>query len=94
MKTHTGRKTINALTFSYARQNLVDVMRTVNYDHAPVVVTHQNAKPVVIISFEDYESLEETAYLLRNSTGAQRLLESVEELRAGKGITKELMNAD
>jgi antitoxin YefM len=52
MKTHTGRKTINALTFSYARQNLVDVMRTVNDDHAPVVVTHQNAKPVVIISLK------------------------------------------
>jgi antitoxin YefM len=85
---------MDALTFSYVRQNLADVMRTVNDDHAPVVVTHQNAKPVVIMSLEDYESLEETAYLLRNSTGAQRLLESVEELRAGKGITKELMNVD
>ncbi len=85
---------MDALTFSYVRQNLADVMRTVNDDHAPVVVTHQNAKPVVIMSLEDYESLEETAYLLRNSTGAQRLLESVEELRAGKGVTRELMNAD
>ncbi|MEI6706905.1 MAG: type II toxin-antitoxin system prevent-host-death family antitoxin [Methylococcales bacterium] len=85
---------MDALTFSYVRQNLADVMRTVNDDHAPVVVTHQNAKPVVIMSLEDYESLEETAYLLRNSIGAQRLLESVEELRAGKGVTRELMNAD
>jgi antitoxin YefM len=85
---------MNALTFNYANENLADVMRIVNDDHAPVVVTHQNAKPVVIMSLEDYESLEETAYLLRNSTGAQRLLESIAELRAGKGVARELLNAD
>lgn len=85
---------MDALTYSYARQNLADVMRIVNDDHAPVVITHQNAKPVVIMSLEDYQSLEETAYLLRNSTGAHRLIESVEELRAGKGVTRELLNAD
>jgi prevent-host-death family protein len=32
---------MNALTFSYARKNLAEVMRTVSDDHAPVVVTHQ-----------------------------------------------------
>lgn len=85
---------MNALTFSYARQNFADVMRIVNDDHAPVIVTHQKEKPVVIMSLEDYESLEETAYLLRNPTGAQRLLESVAELRAGKGVVRELLNDD
>jgi antitoxin YefM len=69
-------------------------MKTVNDDHAPVIVTHQNAKPVVVMSLEDYESFEETAYLLRNSTGAKRLLESVEELRTGKGLIRELLNDD
>ncbi|MDP2901823.1 MAG: type II toxin-antitoxin system prevent-host-death family antitoxin [Methylovulum sp.] len=85
---------MNALTFSYVRQNFADIMRAVNDDHAPVVVTHQNAKPVVIMSLEDYQSLEETAYLLRNSTGAQRLLESVAELRAGDGVVRELLHDD
>ncbi|MEI6708252.1 MAG: type II toxin-antitoxin system prevent-host-death family antitoxin [Methylococcales bacterium] len=85
---------MNALTFSYVRQHLANIMRSVNDDHAPVIVTHQNAKPIVIMSLEDYQSLEETAYLLRNSTGAQRLLESVAELRAGKGVARELLNDD
>ena len=53
-------------------------MRTVSDDQAPVVVTHQNAKPGVIMSLEDYQSLEEISYLLRNPTGAHRLLEAVE----------------
>jgi antitoxin YefM len=85
---------MDALTFSYARQHFSDVMRTVNDDHAPVVVTHQHQKPVVIMSLEDYQSLEETIYLLRNSTGAKRLLEAVEELRADKGVVRELLNDD
>jgi antitoxin YefM len=85
---------MNALTYSYARQHFSDVMRTVNDDHAPVVVTHQQQKPVVIMSLEDYQSLEETIYLLRNPTGAKRLLESIEELRAGKGVARELLNDD
>ncbi len=85
---------MNTLTFSYVRQHLANIMRSVNDDHAPVIVTHQNAKPIVIMSLEDYQSLEETAYLLRNSTGAQRLLESVAELRAGKGVARELLYDD
>ena len=83
---------MNALTFSYARQNFADIMRTVNDDHSPVVVTHQKEKPVVIMSLEDYESFEETAYLLRNQTGAQRLLESVAELSEGNGVAIELVD--
>ncbi len=38
--------------------------------------------------------LDETTYLLRNATGAQRLLESVEELRTGQGTVRELISAD
>jgi antitoxin YefM len=44
------------------------------------------------MSLEDYESFEETAYLLRNQTGAQRLLESVAELREGNGVAIELVD--
>lgn len=44
------------------------------------------------MSLEDYESFEETAYLLRNPTGAQRLFESVAELRADNGVARELLD--
>ncbi|MDO9228210.1 MAG: type II toxin-antitoxin system prevent-host-death family antitoxin [Syntrophales bacterium] len=85
---------MNALTYTNTRQHFADVMRQVNDDHEPVVVTSQRGKPVVIISLDDYRSLEETAYLLRNPTGAKRLLESVEELRKGDGLVKELSDVD
>lgn len=83
--------TMNALTYSYTRQHLADVMRSVNEDHVPVVVTSQRGKPVVILSLDDFHAFEETAYLLRNPHGAKRLLESVDELRAGGGQVRELM---
>jgi len=69
-------------------------MRLVNDDHVPVVVTSQRGKPVVIMSLDDFQSLEETAYLLRTPTGAQRLIESVEELRQGGGAVRSLIDAD
>jgi len=82
---------MNAVTYTYTRQHLAEVMKSVNEDHVPVVVTSQRGKPVVILSLEDYHAFEETAYLLRNPQGAKRLLESVEELRAGGGQVREIM---
>jgi antitoxin YefM len=85
---------MNALTYTNTRQHFAEVMRQVNDNHEPVVVTSQRGKPVVIISLADFQSLEENAYLLRNPTGAKRLLESVEELRKGDGLVKELSDVD
>ena len=85
---------MNALTYTHTRQHFADVMRQVNDCHEPVVVTSQRGKPVVIMSLEDYQSLEETAYLLRNPAGAKRLLESVEELRNDDGLVRELFHVD
>ena len=42
------------------------------------------------MSLDDYEALEETAYLLRSPKNARRLLESIAQLEAGKGTEREL----
>ncbi|TVR62028.1 MAG: type II toxin-antitoxin system prevent-host-death family antitoxin [Candidatus Competibacteraceae bacterium] len=85
---------MEAITSTYARQHLAEVMRRTNEDHTPIIVTSQRSKPVVILSLDDYHALEETAYLLRHPKGAQRLLEAVEELRSGGGLVKELVADD
>ena len=85
---------MNALTYTHTRQHLAEVMRQVNENHEAVVVTSQRGAPVVIMSLDDYRSLEETAYLLRSPLGAKRLLESVDELRNGGGLVKELSHVD
>ena len=46
---------------------------------------------MVMLSLEDYQSMEETAYLLRSPANARHLLESIAELEAGKGTEQELI---
>ena len=57
---------MKAITYTAARQNLAKTMEEVCNDHAPVIVTRKKSDSVVIMSFEDYAALEETAYLLRS----------------------------
>jgi len=67
-------------------------MKKVCDDHAPVIITRKASQPVVMMSLEDFEALEETAYLLRSPKNARRLLESVAELESGKGTERELVD--
>jgi antitoxin YefM len=81
---------MDTITYTSARSNLAKTMEKVCDDHSPVVITRKTAQPVVMMSLEDFEALEETAYLLRSPKNTRRLLESVAELEAGKGSEKEL----
>ena len=54
-------------------------------DHAAVIITRQGDSSVVMMSLDDYQALEETAYLLRSPTNARRLVGAVERLAAGQG---------
>lgn len=81
---------MDALTYSQARSNLARTMDRVCDDHSPIIITRKNQRSVVMISLEDYDSLEETAYLLRTPRNARRLLESIAELEAGGGAEREL----
>jgi antitoxin YefM len=81
---------MNAITYTAARSNLAQTMAKVCDDHAPIIITRKAAKPVIMMSLDDYEALEETAYLLRSPENARRLLESMTELAAGKGTEREL----
>jgi antitoxin YefM len=66
-------------------------MEKVCDDHAPVIITRKNQRSVVLLSLEDYQALEETAYLLRSPKNARRLLESLAELDSGGGTERELV---
>jgi antitoxin YefM len=76
---------MQTISYSRLRQNLADTLDQVNEDHAPILITRQNGKEAVLISYEDYRSIEETLYLLSNPANAERLLKSIAELEAGKG---------
>ena len=82
---------MDAIPYTHARSHLAETMEKVCDDHAPVIITRKNERSVVMLSLEDYQSLEETAYLLRSPKNARRLLESVAELAAAGGTERKLL---
>lgn len=79
---------MKAITYTAARENLASTMNHVCLDHDPVIITRNRNQSVVMMSLADYESLNETAYLLRSPVNARRLLDSITELKTKKGVTK------
>jgi antitoxin YefM len=81
---------MKALTYTAVRNNLAKIMKEVCDNHDPVIITRKQHDAVVMMSLEDYEALNETAYLLRTPKNTKRLLESIEELEKGKGKERQL----
>lgn len=81
---------MKTMTYSESRARYAEVLNSVNDDREEVVITRAGHDPVVIVSLEDYESLKETAYLLRSPANARRLLASIDELESGGGTVREL----
>ncbi|MDS4020081.1 MAG: type II toxin-antitoxin system prevent-host-death family antitoxin, partial [Candidatus Competibacter sp.] len=67
---------MNAIAYSEACSHFAEMLEKVCDDHAPIVITRDHQRPVILMSLEDYEALEETAYLLRSPQNARRLIES------------------
>ena len=81
---------MSTVTYTAAREKLAETMDRVCDDHQPVVITRQKQRSVVMLSLDDYESLTETAYLLRNPANARRLLAATQQLESRKGNTRKL----
>ncbi|HEY8332736.1 MAG TPA: type II toxin-antitoxin system prevent-host-death family antitoxin [Tardiphaga sp.] len=79
------------VSYSDLRKNLASYMEAVCDDRAPLFVTRQNARSVVLISEEDYEGLMETVHLLKSPANAARLLRSIQEADEGKVTERELI---
>ena len=78
------------MTYPETRAHFAEVLNRVADDREEVVVTRSGREDVVIVSRDDYESLRETAYLLRNPANARRLLAAIERLEDGGGDVREL----
>ena len=77
-----------SISASEARQRLFPLLEQVNTDHQPVRITSR-AGDAVLMSADDYDSWQETVYLLRSPENARRLMEAVARDKAGhSALTK------
>jgi antitoxin YefM len=73
---------------SEARSRLFPLIQQVNDDHAPVRITSRSGD-AVLMSAEDYDSWQETIYLLRSPANARRLMEAIaRDKESGPAVTK------
>ena len=81
---------MDAMTYTTLRANLASTMDRVCDDHEALIITRNGDQAVVMLSLEDYKTLEETAYLLRTPANAKRLLSAAAQLNADQGTEREL----
>ena len=82
---------MKTMSYTESRARYAEVLDAVVNDREEVVITRAGHEPAVIVSLDDYESLKETAYLLRSPVNARRLLESIDQLETGNGVERELI---
>jgi antitoxin YefM len=82
---------VDTLSYSAFRNQLASVLDKVNNDHKPVMITRQNGKPAIVMSVEDFQSYEETAYLMASPKNAERLHQAIAEVEAGQSVQKGLI---
>jgi antitoxin YefM len=83
---------MDAITYTQARKNFSETMNRVCDDHTPIIIIRQNERPVVMISLEDYNAIEETLYLLKSSKNAARLSKALMDIDKKKFLKKNLLD--
>lgn len=83
---------MRTMSYSESRARYAEVLDAVVDDREEFVITRAGHEPAVIVSLADYESLKETAYLLRSPANARRLLASIDELESGRGVERALLD--
>lgn len=78
-----------SITASEARRRLFPLIEEVNDDQVAVEIVSKSGT-AFLVSADEYHALRETVHLLQSPRNAERLRESLEDLRAGRIVEKDL----
>ncbi|WDZ90057.1 type II toxin-antitoxin system Phd/YefM family antitoxin [Nocardiopsis sp. HUAS JQ3] len=81
---------MKTMSYSESRANYAATLDSVVDDREEVVITRAGHEPVVMMALSEYETLKETAYLLRSPENVRRLVTAIEELESDQGIERDL----
>lgn len=82
---------MDTLSYTAFRNQLSGTLDKVNDNRKPVMITRQNGKPAIVMSVEDFQAYEETAYLMASPKNAERLNQSITEIEAGNARPNDLI---
>ena len=84
---------MDAITINQAKQNIDGLIEQVIADAEPTIICDDKGQKVVLLSFDEFNSWQETLYLLSNPANAAYLRKSIQEDEAGKAIERELIGS-
>jgi antitoxin YefM len=75
---------MQVVNYTEFRKNLAENLNMVNDNSEVVVVSRSKGKNVVVMSLEEYNSIQETLYIVSEKANRKRLDEAIEEMNSGK----------
>jgi antitoxin YefM len=82
---------MNATTVKEAKKHLDRLIEQVNADAEPTIICGDQGQKAVLLSLEEFNSWQETLYLLSNPVNAEHIRRSIAEAKAGKTLERELI---
>ena len=84
---------MRTVSYSESRANYAATLDAVVDDLEEVVITRAGREPVVMVAQSEYDSLVETAHLLRSPSNARRLMDAIDQLESGRGTVRAIPDA-
>jgi len=75
---------MNAITVKQAKRDIDRLIEQVIADAEPTVICNDKGEKAVLLSLDEFNSWQETIYLLSNPANAEHLQKSIAEARSGK----------
>lgn len=82
---------MKAITSNQAKLQLDELIDRVILDVEPTIVCNDEGKQAVLMSLDEFNSWQETIYLLSNPANAEHLMESIRQAKLGNKSVKELI---
>ena len=79
-----------ATNFSEFRTGLKQFLDSVENDNETLIIKRKTGKGAVLISLDEYNSIMETLHLLSSKKNADRLYESIQQMKMGKTVKPKL----
>ncbi len=80
-----------ATSASHVRQHFKEYCDRAANDFETIIITRERGDNVVMMSEAEYSNLLENLYVRSNPVDYNRLMISIEQLKSGKGISRELL---
>lgn len=84
---------MKAITSNQAKEQLDELIDRVILDVEPTIVCTDQGKQAVLMSLDEFNSWQETLYLLSNPANAEHLLESIKQAKSGNKSVRKLIDS-